>query len=153
MSRRKWRKRIRLAEKGEDLEQAAALPYRLENGRLKIMLVTTRSTSRFTLPKGWPMKKRSLPEAARIEAREEAGIEGEVAQDVLGDYFYWKRLKAVFIPVKVRVYPLHVRRENDRWPERKQRRRGWFSPDEARLLVEEPQLMSLISSLDKKSAK
>lgn len=149
MSTRKWKRRIRQAEKGRELEQAAALPYRFENGRLKIMLVTTRTTRRFTLPKGWPMKKRSLSDAARIEAREEAGVEGEIGRTTLGHYFYWKRLKAVFIPVRVRVYPLHVQRENARWPERKERRRHWLSPDEARLLVQEPQLVSLIDSLDK----
>ncbi|WP_371835442.1 MULTISPECIES: NUDIX hydrolase [Ochrobactrum] len=148
MASGKWKKRIRRAKAGHELEQAAALPYRFENGHLKIMLVTSRSTHRFTLPKGWPMKKRSLADAARIEALEEAGIEGKVSRSTIGHYLYWKRLKRVFIPVKVRVYPLHVQCENARWPEQKQRQRKWLSPDEAGLLVDEPQLMSLIASLD-----
>ena len=148
MASGKWKKRIRRAKAGHELEQAAALPYRFDNGRLKIMLVTSRNTHRFTLPKGWPMKKRSLADAARIEALEEAGIEGKVARSMIGHYLYWKRLKRVFIPVKVRVYPLHVQYEKAQWSEQKQRQRKWLSPEEAGLLVDEPQLISLIASLD-----
>lgn len=147
MSSRKWKKRIRRAKAGQEIEQAAALPYRFENGSLKIMLVTSRGTRRFTLPKGWPMKKRSLAEAARIEAQEEAGIEGKLARCTIGHYLYWKRLKRVFIPIKVSVYPLHVQHEKAQWREYKQRQRKWLSPEEAGLLVDEPQLISLIASL------
>ncbi|PWL16463.1 NUDIX hydrolase [Falsochrobactrum shanghaiense] len=153
MGNRKWKKRIRRAKAGQEIEQGAALPYRFENGSLKIMLVTSRRTRRFTLPKGWPMKKRSLADTARIEAQEEAGIEGKVARSTIGHYLYWKRLKRVFIPVKVSVYPLYVQRENARWPEYKQRQRKWLSPDEAGLLVDEPQLISLIASLNPNESK
>lgn len=153
MGKRKWKKRIRRAKAGQEIEQAAALPYRFENGSLKIMLITSRGTRRFTLPKGWPMKKRSMADVARIEAQEEAGIEGNVARSTIGHYLYWKRLKRVFIPVKVRVYPLQVQCEKAQWPEYEQRQRKWLSTEEVGLLVDEPQLMSLIAALNRNESK
>lgn len=147
MSSGKWKSRLRKAKAGTELEQVAALPYRFDNGRLEILLLTTRRTRRFTLPKGWPMKKKSLGEAASIEAREEAGLEGDLSTDPIGHFFYWKRLQKVFVPVKVRVFPLYVRREFANWREDKERYRKWLFPDEARLLIDEPELVSLLETL------
>lgn len=148
MSSAKWKNRIRKIKAGPELEQAAALPYRFENGSLEILLLTTRNTRRFTLPKGWPMKRKSLAEAARVEALEETGLEGILAPDIIGHFFYWKRLKSVFIPVKVSVFPLFVLKELSCWQEQNERFRKWLSPDEAQLLVDEPELVSLIGLLD-----
>ncbi|MEJ5023066.1 NUDIX hydrolase [Ochrobactrum vermis] len=153
MSSRKWKNGIRKAKAGTELEQAAALPYRFENGRLEILLLTTRNTRRFTLPKGWPMKRKSLAESARVEALEEAGLEGILAPGIIGHFFYWKRLKSVFIPVKVSVFPLFVLQELPCWREQDERYRKWLSTDEAQLLVDEPELVSLIGLLDSNRAR
>ena len=147
MKSRKWKKRIREAKAGKALEQAAALPFRFANGALEVMLITTRTTHRFCLPKGWPMGNRSLSEVARIEAFEEAGIEGKVSSATLGVYFYWKRLKKVFIPIKVSVFPLEVTCEIAHWPEGAERQRKWLPSEDAALLIDEPELVSLLCSL------
>ena len=87
--------------------QVAALPFRRTAlGEIEILLITSRETERFLIPRGWPMKPLSDPDAAAQEAYEEAGIVGKVKRIPIGDYFYWKRLERTFEFVKVEVYAL-----------------------------------------------
>src|SRR3546814_3720198 len=59
------------------LEQVGALPFRRSaDGVLEVMLITSRDTGRWIIPKGWPMEGRSGPSAAQQEAFEEAGVLG-----------------------------------------------------------------------------
>lgn len=145
MSDHKHRRRERAAENGVILQQVGALPYRIsKDGGLEVMLITSRQTKRFTLPKGWRMKGKKDHKAARIEAMEEAGVEGKIARQSIGSYFYWKRTDRCFIPVRVTVYPLEAKRTRSRWKERDQRIRKWLQPEDAALLVDEPELMTLL---------
>lgn len=142
------KKAIRKALKGETIRQVAAIPYRLdERGELQVMLVTSRETKRFIVPKGWPMKGKSGRKAARIEAEEEAGVTGTTLPTSVGTYFYWKRLSNRFVRVKVVVYLLEVLEERANWRERKARQRAWLSPAEAALLIDEPELSTLMRNL------
>lgn len=135
------------AKKGERLRQVAALPYRLdEAGEPKLLLVTSRATRRFVIPKGWPMKKFSDAEAAAREAKQEAGVVGTPARKPVGSYFYWKRMKNVFVPVDVDVYPLVVERELSGWREKRQRAREWVTFDQAAALVDEPRLIEILAA-------
>jgi 8-oxo-dGTP pyrophosphatase MutT (NUDIX family) len=129
--------------------QYAALPYRVSDaGDLDILLVTTRESRRWVIPKGWPMKKRAPWRAAEREALQEAGVEGVVAKTHLGGYHYLKRgPNGEEWPCEVIVFPLHVRLERASWREEDERSRGWFTPADARELVEEPDLKLLIGSL------
>jgi 8-oxo-dGTP pyrophosphatase MutT (NUDIX family) len=128
--------------------QYAALPYRFGYaGDLEILLVTTRESRRWVIPKGWPMKKRTPWRAAQREALEEAGVEGVIAKTHLGGYHYLKRgPNGEEWPCEVLVYPLEVRHELALWREGVQRSRGWFSSAEAMALVEEPDLKLLIGA-------
>lgn len=136
-----------LIKKGKDIRQVAALPYRIsDSGQLKVLLITSRGTRRFVIPKGWQMEGRKDWQAAAEEAREEAGIEGQIRPEPIGEYQYWKRLKTAFVPVTVVVYPLEVTGSMPRWREAKQRRRGWVNWDQAKVLVDEPELISLIDA-------
>src|SRR5215217_8319560 len=75
-------------------QQVAALPLRQdEAGRVRVLLVTSRDTGRWVLPKGWPMKGRKPHRAAEREAFEEAGLVGRVRKRALGSYAYEKRLR------------------------------------------------------------
>ncbi len=124
--------------------QVAALPYDIDaHGKLKLLLVTSRDTGRWVLPKGWPMKGRRPHEAARIEAFEEAGIDGKVSKKAVGKYDYDKDGE---IPCRVQVYPLRVAALRDEWPEMDQRRREWHCPGEAAELVDERDLKALLRS-------
>src|SRR4051794_15159255 len=91
-----------------ELRQVAAIPFRVNKGRREICLLTTRETRRWSVPKGWPMKGIKDPNAAAIEAEQEAGLYGKISKSAVGTYLYWKRRQAHFDLVRVSVYPLHV---------------------------------------------
>lgn len=137
-----------LVKKGKVIRQVAVLPYRERNGRLEILLLTSRQTRRFVIPKGWPMKGRSDGEAAAIEAKQEAGLVGLVDDQSHGSYVYWKRLKTIFVPVTVTVYGLRVTEELQQFREQNERERAWVSPKQAKMLVDEPHLISLIDGFE-----
>src|SRR5262249_27670124 len=59
--------------------QYAALPYRLRGrSRTEVMLVTSRETRRWIIPKGWPHKGKAPHHSAAREAFEEAGVVGTI---------------------------------------------------------------------------
>lgn len=142
------KKAIRKARKGETVRQVAAVPFRLDaDGGLEVMLVTSRETKRFIVPKGWPMKGKSGRKAATIEAEQEAGVVGKTLKEPAGTYSYWKRLSTRFVRVNVVVYLLEVSEELANWQEKKKRQRAWLTPADAALLIDEPDLATLVTSL------
>lgn len=131
---------------GGKRRQVAALPWRGEGDALRILLVSSRETRRWVIPKGWPMKGKTDFAAAAQEAYEEAGLEGVIVEQPIGDYAYLKRLKGgAARMVKVDVYPLRVTGERKAWPEKGQRALAWMTPVEAALAVQEPDLRDLIA--------
>ena len=129
--------------------QIGALPLRRrEDGTLEVLLITTRTTGRWSVPKGWPIKGLKSHEAAAREAFEEAGVTGKPRQKPLGRYLYWKRMADHFALCKVKLFPLWVETELDDWPERGQRQQGWFSLADAAELVDEPGLRGLLGELE-----
>lgn len=130
---------------GRPLDQVAALPFRIaENDVIEVLVMTSRETHRVVIPKGWPIKNRKDWKSAQIEARQEAGVIGDVGRKRLGQYLYWKRLESHFALVKVTVFPLAVRRQLADWPERHERAQLWMPAEDAALLVDEPELSALI---------
>lgn len=130
--------------------QYGALPYRpsVDGGR-EILLITSRDTGRWIIPKGWPMRGKEGWEVAAREAFEEAGIEGETNAQAIGAYHYHKRRPGGrSLTCRVEVFPFGVVSELKRWPERHQRRRQWFTAREAARLVDEDELKSLILSAE-----
>ena len=142
------KKAVRKAKRGERIRQVAAIPFRLNaRGDIEVMLVTSRTTRRFIVPKGWPMKGKSGRKAATIEAREEAGVLGKTLREPAGTYSYWKRLANRFIRVDVIVYLLEVTEELANWQEANQRQRAWLAPADAAMLIDEPDLSTLVKTL------
>jgi 8-oxo-dGTP pyrophosphatase MutT (NUDIX family) len=135
---------------GATRQQYAALPYRRRgDGSLEIMLVTSRETRRWVIPKGWPMKGRKPHASAAREALEEAGLIGKVGKTPIGTYRYDKRLKGgEAAPCAVEVFPLEVKSQRKHWPEQKQRSVRWFARDEAAEAVQESELRAIIRSLE-----
>lgn len=114
----------------------------------KVLLVTSRDTGRWVIPKGWPMAGRSLSEAAAQEAWEEAGVRGRIDTREFGRFGYDKGQDSGFaVPVEVRVFLLSVKTLHDDFPEAEERKRRWFSPAEAARMVIEPELKALLNSL------
>jgi 8-oxo-dGTP pyrophosphatase MutT (NUDIX family) len=135
---------------GQRRRQVAALPWRAALGAdgadLEILLVSSRETRRWVIPKGWPMRGKADHLAAAQEAYEEAGLDGRIVEQPIGEYPYLKRLKSgVGRPVTVDVFPLEVTGEHAAWPEKGQRVLQWMSPVEAALAVQEPELRDLIA--------
>lgn len=124
--------------------QYAALPFR-RNGAVEIMLISSRETRRWVVPKGWPIKGAKPHFVAAIEAMEEAGLLGKISKKPIGSYHYVKRLRnGAGLLCEVRVFAFRVVRQRKNWPERGQRTTKWFHAAEAAELVHEPELQDLI---------
>ncbi|MCI4678499.1 NUDIX hydrolase [Rhodoblastus acidophilus] len=136
------------AADGIDLErlQFGALPWRRAEAGLEIMLVSSRDTKRWIIPKGWPMAGRSGGAAAAIEALEEAGLLGVMSDEPIGHFHYVKRLTRRSDCCRVVVFALRVVRQRAHWPEKHERVTQWFSAGEAIANVSDPELAQLIES-------
>ena len=134
---RKWRK---------PRQQIGALPFRFDDqGQLRVMLITSRETRRWVIPKGWPMRGLKPHRAAKREAYEEAGLKGRIGKAAVGVYAYEKRLaNGLAVPCEVSVFPFQVTSQRKRWPEMGQRDGRWFHPDEAADVVQEEGLQHLL---------
>jgi 8-oxo-dGTP pyrophosphatase MutT (NUDIX family) len=133
-------------DKFHDTTQFAALPWRIsEGGTRQVMLLTSRETRRWVIPKGWPMKKRKPAEVASQEAYEEAGLIGQiVGKRPLGRFHYEKRVGKEAILCQVQVFLFRVERQLGDWPEKSQRETKWFEAGKAASLVEEGGLAEII---------
>lgn len=148
---KKVRRAIKLARKGKPARQVAALPYRItEAGAVEVLLLTSRTTRRFVVPKGWPIKGQHPSSAAAQEAYEEAGITGKVGKAKIGSYRYWKRLPEAFVLILVDVYPLRVARQTTQWREAGERAAAWLLPEDAMLLIDDPEMVKVIEKYSKK---
>lgn len=127
--------------------QYAALCYRLrENGGSPdILLLTSRDTGRWVIPKGWPMGSLPGHEVAAQEALEEAGVIGEAERQPVGSFGYDKAMpEGVKMPCEVQVHALKVTEYAEEFKEKGKRRIEWVSPGEAETRVQEPELKKLI---------
>lgn len=130
--------------------QIAALPVRRSrDGSIEVLLITSRETRRWIIPKGWPMKGLKDHKAAAREAEEEAGVKGAIRKEPIGSYSYWKRRTAHFELCQVKVYLLEVQDQLKQWREQHQREAQWFSAREAADRVDEPGLREIIAGLDR----
>jgi 8-oxo-dGTP pyrophosphatase MutT (NUDIX family) len=140
--------KLRAEPDREPRSQYAALPWRrTADGGVEVLLITSRETRRWVIPKGWPIKGLKSLEVAAREAFEEAGLEGVVRKKKLGVFHYQKRLRSGRIqPVKVAVYALQVVQQHDEWPEKDQRDQQWTTPADAATQVDEPELRAIIAA-------
>ena len=112
---------------------------------LKILLISGRKKKKWLIPKGWPVKGLTFPQSAAREAQEEAGIEGVISPQPLGDFDYHKKItKSQTIPCRVIVYGLLVTDQDVEWKEREQRDRLWCSVPQAIEKVTEKNLVKVL---------
>ena len=133
--------------------QYGAICWRMHRGKVEVLLITSRDTGRWVIPKGWPIGGLTPAGSAAREAWEEAGAEGEVAETSLGLFNYDKLLtpkKA--LACQVEVFALRVARLKDKFPERGERRRKWFAAEKAARKVNEPELRHLLANLPEEMA-
>jgi 8-oxo-dGTP pyrophosphatase MutT (NUDIX family) len=135
--------------------QYGALPYRFTpDAALEILVVTTRQTRRWIIPKGWPIKGLRPPKAAAREAFEEAGVTGRIGVRTVGKFAYDKALEdgGRSVACEVTVFPLLVKGQSETWPEFEQRVTEWVEPSKAVAMVKEPELKALIAAFAKRVA-
>lgn len=131
------------------LRQAGVIPYRVVDGRVQVLLVTSRGAGRWIIPKGNVAAGSTALEAAEEEAFEEAGIKGVVDSAFpLGTYTYGKRLGSGDVrPAVVEVYLLRALRQMKKWREKGQRMLEWVSIEQALARHGEPGLEPLLYRL------
>jgi 8-oxo-dGTP pyrophosphatase MutT (NUDIX family) len=134
------------ADAGGARIQYGALCWQMGEHDVEVLLITSRDTGRWIIPKGWPMPGLAPEASAEQEAWEEAGVQGEINPLSLGRYGYQKGLSvSTTVPCAVGVYGLKVARLADSFPEVNERHRKWFTVSEAAKLVEEPDLAQIIA--------
>jgi len=134
--------------KGQARRQSAALPVLGEGAARRVVLITSRETKRWVVPKGWIEKQEAPHRSAAREAFEEAGLDGEADPDPLGAYAYGKRMpRGLVLETEVLVFRFRVAALLPDWPERTERERRLFTPDDAAALVQEPELAALLLKL------
>lgn len=134
-------------------DQSAALAYRWSRNGPQVLLVTSRNTRRWVLPKGGIKSGLSACDSAAQEAYEEAGIEGRIGRACLGVYSYAKKSGKSDGLCLVRVFPLKLIVIHADWPERRQRRREWVSLPLACARVKEAMLKRILRSFDARLAR
>ena len=128
--------------------QCAALPLAERGGVRQVMLVTSRGTHQWVLPKGWEEPGSTPHEQAAREAFEEAGLVGTIEPEPIGHYSYTKHLRhGRTVECEVSVFPLWVEKQLKNWPEQAQRETQWFTLTEAALIVTEGNLVTLLLRL------
>jgi 8-oxo-dGTP pyrophosphatase MutT (NUDIX family) len=130
-------------------EQYAALPFRRRaDGSVEVLLITSRRTGRWIIPKGWPVNGLKPFELAAREAMEEGGVIGRIDERPIGSYQHKKTLgDGTSVHCRVDVYALEVESQMPAWPESDQRVTRWFMLDAAAQSVREPELKSAILNL------
>lgn len=138
-------------KKRDIVQQTAVLPFRRrphdDAHAIDILLITSRETGRWVIPKGNIDAGRTPHGAAIVEALEEAGVRGRTEDRVIGHYRYHKyRTRDHWDLADVAVFAMEVTQELDDWKEKAERRRKWFPRAKAAERVGEKQLKALILS-------
>ncbi|MFT6912365.1 MAG: 8-oxo-dGTP pyrophosphatase MutT (NUDIX family) [Paracoccaceae bacterium] len=133
--------------KREIRTQFAALCYRILKGETQILLVTSRSSKRWIVPKGWPANGLTPAQSAAKEAWEEAGVKGRTFENCVGLYSYEKVLtEESSLPCVVALFPILVSDLKNNFPEKTERTRRWFTPQKAAKKVAEPELRAILAN-------
>jgi len=137
-------------------QQYGALCFRYKEcgPEIEILVITSRESRRWIIPKGWPMKGKKPYEAAAIEAWEEAGVRGRAKKKPVGRYTYLKELddgNVAFCIVD--MFQIEVTEIKTDFKERGQRVLDWVSPSEAARRVREIELKSLLVNFKPNASK
>lgn len=126
--------------------QSGVVPYRLQENKLEILLVTSIKKKKWIIPKGYVEYGLTPFESAKKEAYEEAGITGANETEELGEFFYGnndnKKLLKVFL--------LKVIEQSDDYPEKNLRIRKWFIIDEAITSIDNSEVKNILIKLKKR---
>jgi len=127
--------------------QSSVIPYRIEDGEPRILVISSSKKKHYVVPKGIKDPGLTPQESAAKEAREEAGVLGEVEEEPVGSYRYDKWGATC----TVAVYPMAVTRvlPEDEWEEQ-HRGRDWVSPEQAIKRLKQAELIPMVQALAKR---
>ncbi|MEP1611062.1 MAG: NUDIX hydrolase [Roseobacter sp.] len=129
--------------------QFAAVCYRLKKDKIEVLLITSRTSKRWIVPKGWPVNGKTPAEAAAIEAWEEAGVRGTCDGRCIGIFSYSKDMDgSSVLPCLAMLFAIEVNELADEYPEADQRKRKWVSRKKASKMVDEPELARILRDFD-----
>jgi 8-oxo-dGTP pyrophosphatase MutT (NUDIX family) len=131
------------------------LPYRFTPfAALEVLIVTTRQSRRWIIPKGWPIKGLTPSKSAAREAFEEAGVRGKIGGRPIGSFKYKKAPAEgdAEAQCEVKVFPLLAKTQSATWPEFEQRLAQWVDPEKAISLIREQELRSVVAKFAKRAA-
>jgi 8-oxo-dGTP pyrophosphatase MutT (NUDIX family) len=132
--------------------QYGTIAWRAKGAGVEVLLITSRETQRWVVPRGNVIKGLAAHDSAAQEAYEEAGVRGRVEPEAVGIYRYDKKLRlGRVVQAEVHLFPLEVEEELAEWPERHQRQRRWFSPEAAAEAVDQPELKALILAMARRA--
>src|SRR4051812_41902026 len=134
-----------MSDRSREIEQYGVIAWRRSGSGVEILMITSRETRRWVVPRGNAIPGLRPWESAAQEAFEEAGVRGGVQPEAIGTYRYGKRAKDGRVtPALVHLYPMLVTEEAETWPEQNERERRWFAPAAAAAAVDEADLADLI---------
>lgn len=123
-------------------KQSGVIPYRVRDGKVEVLLISTRKSQKWVIPKGGICKGMTPPDSAAKEAWEEAGVIGQVNTEKIGAYKYRKRGNLY----RVNLFWLPVEKVLEDWPESGERKRIWLEINHAAMIVKENSLKKILQS-------
>lgn len=123
--------------------QAGVLAWLPGTDPVQFTIVTSRRTGRWVFPKGGVDDGMTPQEAAAQEAREEAGLLGEVKADPIGSYRSPKIRPPWIWTIEVTLFEMRIDKVLDEWLEIDQRTRHFVDLAKAQELLAEPEMVQL----------
>lgn len=136
----RWKKGTRPAW---HYSQSGIVPVRVSEKGFEVMLITTRKSGRWIIPKGIIEPDLKPEDSAAKEAHEEAGVAGDVIESVMEAYTY-RKWNGV---CNVQVFPMLVTGEAAHWPEEGIRDRKWVRQEDVGRYIENPELTEAIARI------
>lgn len=126
------------------VEQAGAICFRASADNLaEVLLVASRTSGRWGIPKGKIEAGETSAFAAAREALEEGGVRGLVSTEAIGSFDYTK--EGSELSYHINVHLLEVKETLADFPEKQTRRLKWALLESAANEVSNPRLRDLLS--------
>jgi ADP-ribose pyrophosphatase YjhB (NUDIX family) len=129
-----------------EFNQSCVIPYRIANGTIELLLITSIKKQKWIFPKGFIEFNLSAFESAKKEAYEEAGVIGENETVELGTFDLKKKTRTSH----VKIFSMEVTKELKDYPEKNLRKRKWFSVKDALGNIENSDIKNFVHKLEVK---
>ncbi|QQS34636.1 MAG: NUDIX hydrolase [Ignavibacteriales bacterium] len=126
-----------------NFNQSGVIPYRKKDKSIEILLITSMRKKKWIVPKGYVEFNLTPFESAKKEAYEEAGVVGSDDTVELGSFNLNKPIGIC----NIRIYSMEVIKVLEDYPDKNNRKRKWFSIEDAKEAVKILELSNMIAAL------